>query len=95
MQNRCHVIIDLVAMMTKCIITPQSIQHSDTVDPVIQALLSIGKLAVSRKEAQALLPYSARTFRRFEQRNMLVRLKGTRSVVYAVSDLIKLVQEMR
>ena len=64
-------------------------------DELISQLRSIGKLAVSRKEAQQLLPYSGRTFRRFEQRNLLPRLKGTRRVVYAVSDLINLIREMR
>lgn len=64
-------------------------------EELICQLKSIGKLAVSRKEAQSLLPYSGRTFRRFEQRNLLPRLKGTRRAVYAVSDLINLIREMR
>jgi hypothetical protein len=72
----------------------ESPQQSHT-DELICQLKSIGKLAVSLKEAQGLLPYSARTFRRFELRGMLNRMKGTSRVVYAVSDLIKLVREMR
>ncbi len=64
-------------------------------EELICQLRSIGKLAVSRKEAQQLIPYSGRTFRRFEQRNLLPRLKGTRRVVYAASDLINLIREMR
>ena len=64
-------------------------------EELICQLRSIGKLAVSRKEVQQLLPYSGRTFRRFEQRNLLPRLKGTRRVVYAASDLINLIREMR
>ena len=75
-------------------ILPASPQQAHT-DELICQLRSIGKLAVSRKEAQDLLPYSGRTFRRFEQRNLLPRLKGTRRVVYAVSDLINLIREMR
>lgn len=82
-------------MKTNHINSPQSNHPPGANAPLVQALMSIGKLAVSRREAQNLLPYSARTFRRFEQRNLLHRLKATRRVVYAVSDLIKLVQEVR
>ena len=73
---------------------PASPQDAHTEELICQ-LRSIGKLAVSRKEAQQLLPYSGRTFRRIEQRNLLPRLKGTRRVGYAVSDLINLIREMR
>ncbi len=85
----------LVEMKTNGMKSPQTNHQTDPNDPLIQALRGIGKLAVSRKEAEKLLPYSGRTFRRFEQRNLLPRLKGTRRVVYAVSDLVKLVEEMR
>ena len=75
-------------------VLPVPPEHAYT-DELICQLKSIGKLAVSRREAQGLLPYSGRTFRRFEQRNLLPRLKGARRVVYAVSDLINLIREMR
>lgn len=75
-------------------ILPLSPEEAHTQELICQ-FKSIGKLAVSRREAQSLLPYSGGTFRRFEQRNLLPRLKGTRCVVYAICDLINLIREMR
>ena len=76
-------------------------KRSSAADPVSEIaklapqLLGSGKLTMALAEVVHATNFSRRTIRRFELKGHLVALKGTRTKVYLVSDVLAMLERIR